>query len=233
MKFNLTIWSVVKLSKLSKKYNIPLIIDLGSGSIFDFKSFGLPMEKMIKKYVQLGADLITFSGDKLLGGPQSGIISGNHSLVKLIKRNSIYRAVRCDKIRISLLENILRTYHSSKKTTDKNLAVQLFIRTQQELLNISKNIISNISSEIKKKYKISSQKSYVEAGSGSLPTEKMESIALAFKPKNISINKLSKVFMSLNTPIIGYINNDTFFIDLKAIPNDQIDLLTKSINELV
>ena len=73
----------------------------------------------------------------------------------------------------------------------------------------------------------------MEAGSGSLPTEKMESIALAFKPKNISINKLSKVFMSLNTPIIGYINNDTFFIDLKAIPNDQIDLLTKSINELV
>ncbi|MAO86266.1 MAG: hypothetical protein CMF87_05015 [Candidatus Marinimicrobia bacterium] len=61
----------------------------------------------------------------------------------------------------------------------------------------------------------------------------MESIALAFKPKNISINKLSKVFMSFNTPIIGYINNDTFFIDLKAIPNDQIDLLTKSINELV
>tara|TARA_A100001011_G_scaffold400883_1_gene520573 strand:- start:15955 stop:17352 length:1398 start_codon:yes stop_codon:yes gene_type:complete len=223
---------IKELSKLSKKYNIPLIIDLGSGSIFDFKSFGLPMEKMIKKYIQLGGDLITFSGDKLLGGPQSGIISGNRKLVKLIKKNSIYRAVRCDKIRISLLENILRTYHSSKETTDKNLAIQLFIRKLEELLIISKNIMSSISSDIKQKYNISTQKSYVEAGSGSLPTEKMESIALTFQPKRTSINKLSKVFMSLNTPIIGYINNDTFFIDLKAIPNDQIDLLIKSINEL-
>ena len=106
---------IKELSKLSKKHNIPLIIDLGSGSIFDFKSFGLPMEKMIKKYVNLEPNIINFSGDKLLGGPQSGMISGDRNLVKLIKQNSIYRAVRCDKIRISILENILRTYYSTKK----------------------------------------------------------------------------------------------------------------------
>ena len=223
---------IKELSQLSKKYDIPLIIDLGSGSIFDFKSFGLPMEKMIKKYVQLGADIITFSGDKLLGGPQSGIISGNQKLVKLIKQNSIYRAVRCDKIRISILENILRTYYSSKKVTDKNLAIQLFIRTPKELSKIAKALLSILSSDIKEKYNITSTKSFVEAGSGSLPTEKMKSVALSFKPEKISINKLYKMFISLDTPIIGYINNDTYFIDLKAIPDDQIDLLAKSINEL-
>ena len=190
------------------------------------------MEKMIKKYDQLGADIIKFSGDKLLGGPQSGIISGNQKLVKLIKQNSIYRAVRCDKIRISILENILRTYYSSKKVTDKNLAIQLFIRTPKELSKIAKALLSILSSDIKEKYNITSTKSFVEAGSGSLPTEKMKSVALSFKPEKISINKLYKMFISLDTPIIGYINNDTYFIDLKAIPDDQIDLLAKSINEL-
>ena len=81
---------------------------------------------------------------------------------------------------------------------------------------------------IKEKYNITPEKSFVEAGSGSLPTEKMESVALSFKPEKISVNKLYKIFISLNTPIIGYINNDTYFIDLKAIPDDQINLLTKS-----
>ncbi len=223
---------IKELSKLSKKYNIPLIVDLGSGSIFDFKSFGLPMEKMIKKYVNLGVNIINFSGDKLLGGPQSGMISGDRNLVKVIKQNSIYRAVRCDKIRISILENILRTYYSTKEVTDKNLAVQLFIRTNKELFDNAEKILLKISSQIKQKYNISIQKSFVEAGSGSLPTEKMESVALSFKPENISVTKLYQMFTSLKTPIIGYINDDTFFIDLKAIPNDQINLLSISINEL-
>ena len=187
---------------------------------------------MIEKYVQLGADVITFSGDKLLGGPQSGIILGNKKLIKLIKKNSIYRAVRCDKIRISILENILRTYYSSKEVSNKNLAIQLFIRTQKTLIKISDKILKKLSTKIIKEYNINSVKSYVEAGSGSLPTEKMESIALSFKPNKISINKLYKKFIGFSTPIIGYINNDTFFIDLKAIPNDQIELLIKSINEL-
>tara|TARA_B100000700_G_scaffold327719_1_gene443165 strand:- start:797 stop:2194 length:1398 start_codon:yes stop_codon:yes gene_type:complete len=224
---------IKKLSKLAKKHNIPLIIDLGSGSIFDFNAFGLPMEKMIKKYMDLGADIITFSGDKLLGGPQSGIISGQKSLVKLIKKNSIYRAVRCDKIRISILENILRTYYSSKNVSDKNLAIQLFLRSKNELENISKKILTGISKKIIKDFDIMFESSFVEAGSGSLPTEQMESIALSFKSKTISTNKLYKKFISFDTPIIGYIKHDTFFIDLKAIPNDQIELLIHSINKLV
>jgi len=224
---------IKKLSALANKYKIPLIIDLGSGSIFDFKSFGLPMEKMIKKYMELGANVITFSGDKLLGGPQSGIISGQKNLIKLIKENSIYRAVRCDKIRISILENILRTYYSSKNVSDKNLAIQLFLRSKTELKNNAKKILKNLSKNIIKDFNINYKSSCVEAGSGSLPTEKMESIALSLKSKSISSNKIYKQFLSLDTPLIGYIKNDTFYIDLKAIPNDQLELVIQSINKIV
>jgi len=224
---------IKKLAVLANKHKIPLIIDLGSGAIFDFKSFGLPMEKMIKKYMELGADIITFSGDKLLGGPQSGIISGQNNLIKLIKENSIYRAVRCDKIRISILENILRTYYSSKNVSDKNLAIQLFLRSKTELKNNAKKILKNLSKSVIKDLNINYTSSYVEAGSGSLPTEKMESIVLSLKSKSLSSNKIYKQCLNLDTPLIGYIKNDTFYIDLKAIPNDQLELLIQSINKIV
>tara|TARA_Y100001970_G_scaffold183162_1_gene222776 strand:- start:14976 stop:16373 length:1398 start_codon:yes stop_codon:yes gene_type:complete len=224
---------IKQLSKLSLKHKIPLIVDLGSGSIIDFKSFGLPMEKMIKKYMELGANIITFSGDKLLGGPQSGIISGQNDLIKIIKQNSIYRAVRCDKIRISILENILRTYYSSKKVSDKNLAMQLFLRKKNDLKNNAKKILKSLSKKIIKDFNICYQSSYVEAGSGSLPTEKMESITICLKSKKISSTKIYQKFLNLDIPLIGYINNDIFYIDLKAIPDDQLELLIDSINQIV
>ena len=224
---------IKKLSELAKKYNVPLIIDLGSGSIVDFKSFGLPMEKMIKKYIELGADIITFSGDKLLGGPQSGIISGNQDLIKVIKQNTIYRAVRCDKIRISILENILRTYYSSKKVSDKNLAVQLFLRSKNDLISNAKLILSSLSKKVITDFNISYKKSYVEAGSGSLPTEKMESIAISLKSKHKSSDKIYNYFLKQDLPVIGYIKNDIFYIDLKAIPNDQLSSLIKSISSIL
>ena len=224
---------IKKLSKLAKKYKIPLIIDLGSGSIIDFKSFGLPMEKMIKKYMELGADIITFSGDKLLGGPQSGIISGQNDLIKLIKQNSIYRAVRCDKIRISILENVLRTYYSSKNVSEKNLAIQLFLRSENELKKNAEKILESLSKKIIKELNIIYECSQVEAGSGSLPTEKMGSVALSFRSNSLSANKIYRKFLNMDIPLIGYINNDMFFIDLKAIPNDQLELLIKSINTII
>ena len=224
---------ITKLSELSKKYQIPLIVDLGSGSIMDFKSFDLPMEKMVKKYISMGSDIITFSGDKLLGGPQSGIISGRSHLIDKVKNNSIYRAVRCDKIRISILENILRTYYNSKSVSDKNLSVKLFLRSQNNLRTIAEKIIKAFSKKIILKYNIKHFDSFVEAGSGSLPTEKIKSVAISFKNKDISANHLYNKFIKHKTPVVGYINNDKFNIDLKAIPEDQINILIDSMSKIL
>ena len=85
------------------------MVDLGSGSIADFKSMGLPMDKIVLKYIKEGADVVTFSGDKLLGGPQGGIIAGKNDLIKKMYKNSLYRAFRYDKIRLSIMETVLRT----------------------------------------------------------------------------------------------------------------------------
>ena len=222
-----------ELHLLAKKYNLPLLIDLGSGSFADFKYLGLPFEKMISKYIKKGADIITFSGDKLLGGPQSGIIVGKKKYINIIKSNSLYRAFRCDKIRISIMETVLRTYYTSKKISDKNLSIQLFKRSRNKLKINANKIISGLSTEITKNYKINIVDSLVEAGSGSLPTEKIDSIAISIYSKIIKANKLYQFFLKNTNPVIGYIKNEIFYIDLKAVTNDQIDDLIKAMNKVL
>ena len=224
---------ISKLALLAEKYSIPLMIDLGSGSLADFKSFGLPMEKMVEKYIEYGADIITFSGDKLLGGPQAGIIIGKKIYTDKIKSNPIYRTSRCDKLRISLMETILRTYYTSKKIGDTNLSIKLFLRSQDELIDIAKNIISKTSKTIIKSYNVKYIESNVEAGSGSLPTEKIPSISITFNNKNIKCSDLYQRFIHSSIPVIGYVNNDLFHIDLKAIPDDQISDLIHVINKVL
>ncbi len=222
---------ISKLALLSQKYSIPLMIDLGSGSLADFKSFGLPMEKMVEKYIQYGADIIAFSGDKLLGGPQAGIIIGKNVYIDKIKSNPIYRTSRCDKLRISLMETILRTYYTSKKIGDTNLSIKLFLRHEKELIEIAENIISKIKVDIVSSYKIKYVKSSVEAGSGSLPTEKITSIAIIFNNDKVKCSEIYDKFIQSSLPVIGYINNNLYHIDLKAIPDDQIPSLIKIINK--
>jgi len=220
---------ISKLSKISKKHNVPLLVDLGSGSIANFKSMGLPIEKAVSKYISFGADVVTFSGDKLLGGPQAGIITGSKIFINKIYKNSFYRAFRCDKIRLSILETILRTYHTENDISKLNLTVQLFKRNQNVLHKMGKQIITSCSNI--KKYKISLTKSFVEAGSGSLPTEKISSYSIIIESEHIKPNDIYKRFLSAKIPVIGYIKNDAFRIDLKAIPNDQINYLISSMKE--
>ena len=219
------------LSKLATKYNIPLLVDLGSGSLADYKSFGLPMEKLVKEYVKKGANIISFSGDKLLGGPQAGIIVGDNKLIKSIKNNPIYRSVRCDKVRISIMEGILRTYYSERKISKHNLSIQLFIRTIDEIKENISFIISKLSKNHINQFNIKSINTYVEAGSGSLPTEKIPSLSLVFKHQDITASQLYKRFLHCDTPVVGYINNNVYHIDFRAIPNNQNQKLIKSIKQ--
>jgi len=222
---------ISQLSKLSNKYNLPLLVDLGSGSLVDYKSFGLPMEKLVKEYVKKGANIISFSGDKLLGGPQAGILVGDTKLISLINNNPIYRSVRCDKVRISIMEGILRTYYSDKKISKNNLSIQLFIRTINEIKKNVSFIISKLSKVIIKNFNIKIVDTYVEAGSGSLPTEKIPSVSLIFKHKTITASQLYNRFLNCDTPVVGYINNDVYHIDFKAIPKTQNQKLIKSIKQ--
>ena len=220
-----------ELVDLGKKYSIPVMADLGSGALIEMKQDGLNDEIPVKHIVKSGPDITTFSGDKLLGGPQSGIIVGKTTLIDSVKKNPLYRVLRCDKITLSLLDETLRSYRSNSFSKD-NLALTMLSSNPATLKRRAEKVIAEISKNLINEFRIEIVSSQVEAGSGSLPENKLDSIAIAFKPKNLSVTQLATQFRCGSIPVVGYINNDTFYIDMKAILPTQIKRLTQAIQEI-
>ena len=224
---------IKELSKIAKKNKIPLVVDAGSGCIGLFDKFNMPPEKRTEEYFNDGADIVMFSGDKLLGGPQCGVISGKKKYIDLIKKNPLYRALRVDKLTLALLESTLRTYKTNHMFDKDNLALNLLIRNRDDLEKIGKKIFKKIPSDLIEKYNIELIDTMVEAGSGAMPINSLESVGIIFKKKIFSPNMLSKKFRLASTPVVGYIKDNQYVIDLKAISSDCTGKISKIISEVL
>ena len=224
--------SLIDLGKLSKKNRIPLVVDLGSGALIDFSKMNLPFENLVSHYIKSGSSIVTFSGDKLIGGPQCGIICGTKKLIKKIQSNPLYRALRCDKLTISLLEHSLKTFISDSEINSDNMTIALLDRNGIELENMGKKILNQIDDKLINENNIELIPSKVEAGSGSLPTKNIESFAISIQ-SSIKPMVLSKKFRDASLPIIGYIKKNIYFIDLKAIPSNQASFVSEIITEVL
>ena len=225
--------SVFEMSKIAKKNKIPLVVDAGSGCITKFEKFDMPTEKLNKSYFKDGADIVMFSGDKLLGGPQCGIIAGKKKYIDIIKKNSLYRVLRADKLTFSILDSILRTYKSNSKFLSENLALKLLTRTRGDLEKFITKLLDNLGTKIVKKYGIEVITTKVEAGSGAMPINSIKSSGITFDSRKITPNKISKKFRNCSTPIIGHIKENRFIIDFKAIPDDCFENLLKTFREVL
>ena len=217
--------SLSDLVQLGKKKRVPIVADLGSGALVDLSEKGIPKDMLVQDVVKSGVGLVTFSGDKLLGGPQAGLIVGTKTLVNKLKTNPIARAVRCDKWSLAFLEESLRSFgdHGPSKN---NLTISLMMASRKALTKRGEIILSHLPKKAKDKLGISLVESEVEAGSGSLPEEKLDSMAFRFKPNGISASKLATQFRMGDTPVVGYIHGHTFYIDLKAvIPGQEKELV--------
>ena len=223
--------SLHELVELGKKKHISVMADLGSGALIKLSKRDLPEEIPVQDVVKSGAVVITFSGDKLLGGPQAGIIVGKNRLLKQMELNPIYRTIRCGKFTIALMEETLRTYRAEEFTKD-NLTLLLLSTKRVMLKKRGRKIIQSISTKRKSRLGIALIESTVEAGSGSLPACEIESMALRFYPKNQKISELAYRFRTGKTPVVGYISGNRFFIDLKTILPNQVSLLIDVINQV-
>ncbi len=221
------------LSGWCKKKRIPLLMDLGSGAIANLTQLGLPREPQVCEFIRGGATIVTFSGDKLLGGPQAGIICGKKSIVNKLQKNPLYRALRVDKMTHAILDETLRTYLKPTDIHPNNLTLWLLQRTPQDLVLVAGEILDPIDNAILTEHGIHISPSYVEAGSGSLPTEKIPSMAIVFSPQDRSAADLAYRFRNLDTPVLGYISGNRFRIDLKAVLPGQESLITAAILSLV
>ena len=183
--------------------------------------------------LKAGADLASFSGDKLLGGPQAGIVVGRKRWLKHLHKNPLYRALRCDKITLALLEQTLRTYVDAETYTVENLALRLLNRGREELRSQAEDLLGRLSAESRRGGTIKVVESTVEAGSGSLPQVPIPSIALAVTCPDASPDELALRFRQAAHPVVGYVRKRQYYIDLKAIPLEKNDLLARTLEEVL
>ncbi len=218
---------LTELAELARKKRIPLVADLGSGVLTDLTSMDLPYEPVVSEIVKNGADVVTFSGDKLLGGPQAGLIVGKKRFIRKIIKDPIYRAVRCDKITIALLWEAL--VHAQPEA---NLSLKLLSTSQKTLQGRAQVIYEKLNLSLVNRWAINVELSRVEAGSGSLPTQTLPSAALVFTSKSESVAEFAHQLRTGSPSIVGFINRNRFYLDLKAVLPEQDSQIVETLNSL-
>lgn len=213
------------LSALAKANALPFINDLGSGALVDLSIYGLPTEETPMQALSNGADIVTFSGDKLLGGPQAGLIVGRADLIAKIKRNPLKRALRLDKVTLAALDAILSLYEKPDALKDRLPTLRLLTRSIGDLQAQANRLVSPLGNALGPKWQVEIIRCRSEIGSGALPGDGIDSIGLAIhqanKKNTTSLNKLAKACRSLPMPVIGRLANDSLIFDLRCLEDED------------
>jgi L-seryl-tRNA(Ser) seleniumtransferase len=213
-----------QLVAIGKKNNLPVMEDLGSGALIDLSKYGLPKEPIVAERIQAGADVVTFSGDKILGGPQAGLMVGKKDLIGKINKNHMQRALRCGKLTLAALEATLRRYRQSPNIVEEIPTLRAFTRPVDEVRAMGQSLIPKLETTLGKDFHLSLQDSTSQIGSGAMPTEELPTVVITIEHEKFSANAIAKRFRQADPPIIGRINDDKFLLDLRTIfdANDLI-----------
>ncbi len=212
------------LASLARKTGIPFVIDLGSGSLVDFASLGLPQEPTAAAAIANGADLITFSGDKLLGGPQAGLIAGRRELIAQLDANPLKRALRLDKLALAAMEEVLKLYRNPSAALDQLPTLRQLTRPQADIAAQAERLAPLLSEAVAPDYRVSIAASASQIGSGALPVECLPSACLCVSPQagsDSALRHLAAVLRRLPLPIIGRLQNGTLWLDLRCLEDEQ------------
>ncbi|HWO43018.1 MAG TPA: L-seryl-tRNA(Sec) selenium transferase [Candidatus Eisenbacteria bacterium] len=212
------------LARIGKARNIPVMEDLGSGALIDLAQLGLPAEPIAGESLRAGADVVTFSGDKVLGGPQAGLIVGKRSFLERMSKNHLHRALRCGKLTLAALEATLRSYLQSADIAREIPTLRLFTRPLAEIRAMGEAIVPMLRDRLGARYRVDLEDSNCQIGSGALPTEELPSVAIAITATDVSPTRIAERFRRAVPPIIGRIRDNRFLLDLRTIfdPNDLI-----------
>ncbi|RJP24047.1 MAG: L-seryl-tRNA(Sec) selenium transferase [Candidatus Abyssobacteria bacterium SURF_5] len=213
--------SVSELVELGNRRGIPVMEDLGSGALIDMSRFGIPDEPMAQHSMRAGADIVTFSGDKLLGGPQAGIILGKREYIKEIRKNPLMRALRVDKIALAALGSILQTLRSSRFPEKEIPTLGLIARTPEDILKLAQQVYDSVDHQARKVLKMEIREGESRAGGGSSPEHPLPTYLLAINPGAQTPDQIAYRLRMLNPPIIGIIRKDCFCLDFRTIQSDE------------
>lgn len=209
-----------KLVELSEKYEIPIIEDLGSGVLLDLSKYGITYEPTVQDSIKAGADVVSFSGDKLLGGPQAGIIVGKKKYIDKMKKNQLTRALRIDKFTAATLEVVLKEYLSEARAIANIPVLQMITKSKDELLKEARKLKRYLTA-LKLDAELAIENCESQIGGGSLPLERLASYAVTVRPNKITTAELENRMRFLSVPIIPRVQDDKIYLDVRTLCMDS------------
>jgi len=212
-----------ELVALAAEHQLPLITDLGSGSLIDMTAFNLPAEPMPQQLIASGVDLVSFSGDKLLGGPQAGIIVGKQALIDRLQQHPLKRALRVDKMTLAALEATLQLYRQPETLREALPALRLLTRPAHDILQQAERLLPALEHTYGAEHSLAIAACSSQIGSGSLPVERLPSFALTFSPKSghgSALTALAQRWRALPRPVIGRLQDSKLWLDLRCLEDE-------------
>lgn len=221
-----------ELVALGKKYSLPVMEDLGSGCFIDFSRYGLIKEPTVQDSVTKGADLITFSGDKMLGGPQCGIILGKKEIVSAIKANQLNRALRVDKLTLLALQETLYIYRDTHKAIKQIPTLKMVCQSYQNLCRKAKRLLDLIGKINGNNFSTSLCDGLSRIGGGAMPSEGIKTRLLCISPRRLSASNIVNLLRSYNPPIISRLEKDQVLLDPRTIQEKELKIVAKAIRDI-
>ncbi|QMI03437.1 L-seryl-tRNA(Sec) selenium transferase [Citrobacter sp. RHB25-C09] len=212
-----------ELAHIGQALGIPVVADLGSGSLVDLSQYGLPKEPMPQQLIAAGVSLVSFSGDKLLGGPQAGIIVGKKALIAQLQSHPLKRALRADKMTLAALEATLRLYLHPEALADKLPTLRLLTRSAEAIHAQAQRLLPELAARYNAEFTVNVMPCLSQIGSGSLPVDRLPSAALTFTPhdgRGSRLDALANRWRELPVPVIGRIFEGRLWLDLRCLSDE-------------
>lgn len=223
--------SVEELVELGKKKDIPFIEDIGSGTLVDFSKYGFTYEPTVQESIKKGVDVVTFSGDKMLGGPQAGIIVGKKQYIDKMKKNQLTRALRIDKMTLAALEGTLKYYLDEKEAVENIPTLYMILSHKDEHKKRAQRLKRKLQSKVQG-FNFSIEEDYSMVGGGSMPVEKIKTYVIKIKNGKLSPQELEKRLRANKVPIVIRVSNDEVIMDLRTLFDRDFDIIVDAFENL-
>jgi L-seryl-tRNA(Ser) seleniumtransferase len=224
------------LAGLARARDVPLAVDLGSGALLDLAAFGLPPEPVVRDSIAAGADLVTFSGDKLLGGPQAGLIVGRRDLVARLHRSPLKRALRVGKLTIAALEAVLRLYRAPEHLALQLTTLRLLTRPAASIERQAARLVAPVAAALGPAWAVATVALESQVGSGAQPDARLPSFGLALRrapaARRQSVERLARALRELPRPVVGRLASETLWLDLRCLEEPDEPLLLAELARL-
>lgn len=222
---------LVELVGLGRHQHLPVMNDLGSGCFVDLSRYGLEKEPTVQEAVKTGADVITFSGDKVLGGPQAGIIVGKKRFLDAIKKNPLTRALRIDKLTLAALESTLLLYADEQLAVREIPTLRSLTMAPADLKKKGRRLWSALKDLAKEELEVRMRKDHSQVGGGALPLQDLPTIVVAIKPLRLSVDRLEEKLRQGEPPVVCRISKDELLLDARTIFDQEIPLVAKAVEQ--